>query len=63
MSTTILPCARPVGDAVLAEQHLSTSGVSGTIVMTMSAFCATSLLDLQATAPAARELLRDAATS
>jgi len=37
MSTTILPGVKPS-----ATPSLATSGVSGTMTMTMSAFCATS---------------------
>ena len=50
-STTVLPWPRPGGHAVFAEQHLSTSGVSGTIRKTMSARSATPRAVVQTVAP------------
>jgi hypothetical protein len=52
MSTTILPFDRPLATPSSANSTFSTSGVSGTIVMMMSPFCATSVELAQAFAPA-----------
>ena len=52
MSTTILPFDSPEATPLSPKSAAATWGVSGTIVMMTSLFSATSLPDLQATAPA-----------
>ena len=52
MSTTVLPLLRPLATPFSLNSTAATSGVSGTITKTMSAFCATSLPVAQTDAPA-----------
>jgi len=52
MSTTILPGVSPLATPSSANSTFCTSGVSGTMVKMMSAFCATSALLAQGFAPA-----------
>ena len=53
MSTTILPRVSPSATPFAPNSTFSTSGVSGTMVMMMSAFCATSFALAHALPPAA----------
>src|SRR5688572_26677207 len=50
MSTTVLPAERPAPTPASPNSTASTSGVSGTMMNTMSARCATSVAFLQTTA-------------
>ncbi len=43
MSITSLPCVRPAATPSSANSTLATSGVSGTMMMTTSAACATAV--------------------
>ena len=52
MSTTVLPAVKPPATPCAPKSTFSTSGVSGTMVKTTSARCATSVALAQATAPA-----------
>ena len=52
MSTTILPFDKPCATPLSANSTSCTCGVSGTIVMMTSAFCATSLPFAHAIPPA-----------
>jgi len=52
MSTNDLPSREPRRDAAVSEERRRDVRRVGTIVMMTSLFSATSLLDLQATAPA-----------
>ncbi len=52
MSTTVLPRESPCATPSSPNSTASTSGVSGTIVMTTSDLCATSFGLLQAMPPA-----------
>src|SRR4051812_34513034 len=53
MSMTVLPLLSPPATPFSPNNTFSTSGVSGTMMMTMSDFCATSFAFAQAVPPAA----------
>ena len=52
MSTTVFPLLNPCATPLSENSAASTCGVSGTIVMMISDFCATSLPLAHATPPA-----------